>query len=264
MDIPSYLLGKKAGGGGGTPTLQDKSVSITSNGSQNVTADSGYDGLGTVGITTNVQPDLETKNVTITDNTTTTITPTQGKDGLSSVSITTNVAGDVSEYLETNVQPMNSDYEYFYSRIIKKLPPLSISNSIRNLENSLQNLKGITTTIPFSDNVDTTNVTRMGSMFAECSYITTLDLSKFYTPSLQNTTQMFGECRSLMHIDMRNFTFSGVTSYNYMFGYTESQGVPSNCEIIVKDNTEKTWITDKFPRLTNVKTVAEYEAEQNS
>ena len=52
MDTVSYLLGKKAGG---TPTvLQDKEVNITENGEQTIRADSGYDGLNTVEITTNV------------------------------------------------------------------------------------------------------------------------------------------------------------------------------------------------------------------
>lgn len=38
------------------PNLQDKSVSITSNGSQTVKADEGYDGLNSVAVTTNIQP----------------------------------------------------------------------------------------------------------------------------------------------------------------------------------------------------------------
>ena len=62
MDITSYLLGKNAGGGGGTVNLQtNKSVSITSNGETVVNPDTGYDGLKKATITTNVQPNLESK-----------------------------------------------------------------------------------------------------------------------------------------------------------------------------------------------------------
>ena len=32
------------------------------------------------------------------------------------------------------------------------------------------------------------------------------------------------------------------------------------CLIIVKDDTQRTWITSKFSKLTNIKTIAEYEA----
>lgn len=53
LDLVSYLLGKKKGGGA-TPTLQTKSVTITENGTSKVNADSGYDGLQEVNITTNV------------------------------------------------------------------------------------------------------------------------------------------------------------------------------------------------------------------
>ena len=49
LDAPSYLLGKKAGGGGSN--LQSKSVEITENGTTDIRPDTGYDGLSKVDVT---------------------------------------------------------------------------------------------------------------------------------------------------------------------------------------------------------------------
>ena len=84
MDVISYAMGKKAGGGE-EPT---GTIDITTNGITNVKSYASAN--------VNVQPDLESKTVTITENTTTLIEPTTGKDGLSSVSVITNVSGPVS------------------------------------------------------------------------------------------------------------------------------------------------------------------------
>lgn len=67
MDITSFLIGKEVGGGSApTPTYQDKEITITQNGEQTITADSGYDALSSVEITTNVpQP---SGKITITQN----------------------------------------------------------------------------------------------------------------------------------------------------------------------------------------------------
>ena len=65
MDIPSYLLGKKAGGG--SSTLQSKNVTITENGTTNVTADAGYDGLSNVGVTVNGILDTSDANAAADD-----------------------------------------------------------------------------------------------------------------------------------------------------------------------------------------------------
>lgn len=91
MDLFSYLMGKKKGGGGGTANLQEKTLTITNNGESTITADEGYDGLSEVNLTINVAPNNQTKSITITQNGTTTITPDENYDGLSSVEITTNV-----------------------------------------------------------------------------------------------------------------------------------------------------------------------------
>lgn len=62
MDITSYLLGK--GQGGGEVNLQDKEVTITQNGTQTITKDSGYDGLNSVEVTTNIPQPSGTINIT--------------------------------------------------------------------------------------------------------------------------------------------------------------------------------------------------------
>ena len=38
-------------------------------------------------------------------------------------------------------------------------------------------------------------------------------------------------------------------------------GVPANCLIIVKDETAKAWVLARESDFTNIKTVAEYEAQ---
>jgi len=106
---------------------------------------------------------------------------------------------------------------------------------------------------------DTSNVTKMNSMFNWAEQISSLDLSNFNTSNVTNMSNMFGYCYYLTHLDIRNFTFDAVTSYNGMF-----TNVSKSCEIIVKSQTEKDWILGVRSDFTNVKTVAEYEAEQNA
>ena len=102
---------------------------------------------------------------------------------------------------------------------------------------------------------DTSNCEDMMHLFRDCSSLTSLDLSGWNTSKNKYTNYMFSGCKYLKFLDIRNFDFSSVTTYTDMF-----KNVPTNCEIIVKDDAAKTWITSKFTTLTNVKTVAEYEA----
>lgn len=55
MDLFDIAIAKKiAGGGSSQAVLQDKSVSVTENGSQTITPDAGYDGLSRVDVSVNV------------------------------------------------------------------------------------------------------------------------------------------------------------------------------------------------------------------
>jgi surface protein len=125
-----------------------------------------------------------------------------------------------------------------------------------------QRYDGSLTTVICGNNFDTRKVENMRELFYLRSGLTSLDLSSFDTPALTNTYRMFSGCTHLMFIDMRNMTFTNITYSLDMFG-AGANAVPDNCEIIVKDQTQKNWITTNFSRLTNVKTVEEYEAEQN-
>lgn len=69
---------------------QEKTVSITANGTSTVQPDSGKV-LSKVTINTNVQPNLEEKTVNVTTNGSQEITPTSGKDGISKVKLNVNV-----------------------------------------------------------------------------------------------------------------------------------------------------------------------------
>lgn len=75
-------------------TYEEKSVTITQNGTQNVVPDSGYDALSRVSITTAVpEKQLQTKSSTITDNGTIELHPDTGYDGFDQVNLTINVSG---------------------------------------------------------------------------------------------------------------------------------------------------------------------------
>ena len=99
---------------------------------------------------------------------------------------------------------------------------------------------------------NTSNVTVMAGCFAMCEGLTSLNLSSWNTSNVTDMTDFVGGCESLEFLDIRNMTFDSVTTYNYAFS-----GIPNDCEIIVKDNTAKTWVLARNGNLTNVKTVAE-------
>lgn len=64
---------------------------VIPSGTEQITANGVYDVSGKANANVNVEPNLEQKTVTVTTNGTTEVTPTTGKDGISKVTINTNV-----------------------------------------------------------------------------------------------------------------------------------------------------------------------------
>ena len=90
-------------------------------------------------------------------------------------------------------------------------------------------------------NFDTSQITDMSYMFENCSSLTILDVSNFDTSNVTNMSYMFKNCNSLTSLDFRKATFDKVTSYSSILDF-----VPSNINIITKDETTKAWLEDKL------------------
>lgn len=77
---------------------------------------------------------------------------------------------------------------------------------------NLTNIQSIDTV-----NFDTSEVTKMNSMFYDCRALTKLDLSKFNTSKVEDMSYLFYKCLSLTELDVSNFDTSNVTTMSYMF-----------------------------------------------
>ena len=71
--------------------------------------------------------------------------------------------------------------------------------------------------IDFGDCVDTSNVTKMESMFWSCSSLVDLDLSRFDTSNVVNMGSMFEDCSSLTSLKLGKLDTSNVTDMSSMF-----------------------------------------------
>ncbi len=198
MDVTSYLLGKKSGGGGSS-NLQTKSVSVTSNGTSTINPDEGYDGLTKVNLTTNVQPNLESKSITITENGTTNVTPTAGKDGLSSVQVTTNVSGGGGKdwsAIGYSSEPKASIFDYDYAKEIYDNWDATITSANQKYKCQY----GYEHPIRYFPNVNTSNITSMSQMFQK-NYSLEEIPDGFDFSNVVDMSNMFADCYYLRYVN---------------------------------------------------------------
>ncbi|MGH1647622.1 BspA family leucine-rich repeat surface protein [Enterococcus gilvus] len=64
---------------------------------------------------------------------------------------------------------------------------------------------------------DTVNVENMSQMFRGCSSLSSVDVSKWDTANVENMSQMFYGCSSLSSLDVSNWNTANVTDMLYMF-----------------------------------------------
>lgn len=238
MDIISYLLGKNSSGGGGGGTDLDEYFYTTID--ENTSASE----------TMSNKIIKKLADVIVDDSVTSLEYAYSSAKG---------IGGMLPKVIcNNNITSLEGMYAWLKEVTSVDLSGLDTSNvtSMRMLF-KLSTATTTLTSINFGNNFNTEKVTDMYEMFASNRGLTSLDLSSFKTPLLKNTSYMFNDCRGLTFLDIRNMTFDVVNSHSSMF----SSSIPNNCLIIVKSDTEKTWITSKFSFLTNVKTAAEYEAE---
>ncbi len=196
MDVTSYLLGKQSGGGSEINN-QNKNVTITENGTTTVSADAGYTGLGTVGITTNVS------------------------------------GGDVSEYFNMSIAGGSSTWKNILKKYpspititgtsvgytftdynLTELPTINVDSSVTILNYLFYSCKG-PTTIDIS-NFNTPSLAAVSNMFAGCENVTTIIFgNNFVTNAVLNFSSMFSNCNKLETLDLSMFDF---TTGNYMTG----------------------------------------------
>ena len=107
-----------------------------------------------------------------------------------------------------------------------------------------------------------TTTDNIALMFKNCVSLKNADLSCF--EGAWTIGELFNGCTSLEHIDIRRLDLpncmNAIQQGNDFLGSSTGR-VPTTCEIIVADQTQKDYMTTNFASYTNVKTAAEYEAE---
>ena len=73
------------------------------------------------------------------------------------------------------------------------------------------------TTVEGLQNLNTSEVKSMNSMFEDCVALTTLDLKSFNTSKVETMSSMFQGCGSLTDLNLKSFNTSEVKSMNSMF-----------------------------------------------
>ncbi|WP_413132316.1 BspA family leucine-rich repeat surface protein, partial [Enterococcus hirae] len=153
-------------------------------------------------------------------------------------------AGELSGYKES---PWNS--KKVDSKAIKKIvlsgKVVAPENSGSLFNSTFLNL----TEIEGLSQLDTSKVTRMNSMFADMSNVTSLDLSGFDTSKVTSMSSMFFNMSSVKSLDLSGFDTSKVTTMAQMFAHMSSV---TSLDISGFDTSKVTSMFGMFNDMSNV------------
>ena len=106
----------------------------------------------------------------------------------------------------------------YYKKVTKAVIDPSIKNAPLTSTYSIYALENMTE-IEGLENLNTSAVTDMESMFFGCYALTQLDLSSFNTSAVTNMNGMFSMCQALTQLDLSSFNTSNVKDFNCMFAF---------------------------------------------
>lgn len=192
--------------------LQEKSVTITQNGTQTISPDTGYDGISEVKVTTNVEADPSyyfTMNV-YSDYPTKMIKRIP-VDLVFDTSLTSAFSGctNLIEIPMLNTSNVTSFQYTFSSCSSLTTIPLLNTSSAKNMSGMLNNCTQLIS-IPL---LDTRNVTAMNNTFEKCTRLTTVPILN--TGKVVNMINAFKNCSNLSNDSLNNILAmcANATSY---------------------------------------------------
>ena len=108
--------------------------------------------------------------------------------------------------------------QFFYGlKNLEKITGMEYLNTekVTNMYNMFANCSSLTSLDVTHFN--TANVTNMNRMFSRCSSLTSLDVTHFNTEKVTDMNGMFSSCSKLTSLDVTNFNTANVTDMSFMF-----------------------------------------------
>ena len=156
------------------------------------------------------------------------------------------------EIKECQIEINRQKYQFSYFQVFKTLGKYKIKYSFPSL---LKNCSFMFADCSFLTNLDLSNfnsqqVKNMDHMFSKCSSLTNLNLSNFNTQNVTNMSCMFSNCSSLTKLNLSNFNTQNVTNMFGMFSKCSSLTKINLCSFDTQNVTDMDCMFDNCSSLT--------------